>query len=109
MLTAHWAGSFMGSMEEIINKEKETFLKQISKIQDEQINIFLTQIGEFENNKLRTEYENFSYEIIYRIMELLDGYYNSKLKYELKNIINNTIINKKSNFHDLCTIFLKHN
>ena len=40
-------------------------------------------------------------------MELLDGYYNSKKKYEVKNLINNTILNDELDFHDLCENFLK--
>ena len=40
-------------------------------------------------------------------MELLDGYYDSKKKYEVKNVFTNTIVNDKLDFHDLCEDFLK--
>ena len=90
-----------------MNKEQEDFLKELAKIQDEQVNILLIKNGETHNIELRTELENFSYEIMCKIMELLDGYYNSKKKYEVKNLINNTILNDELDFHDLCENFLK--
>lgn len=90
-----------------MNKEQEYFLKELAKIQDEQVNILLIQKGETSNNELRSELESFSYEIIYRIMDLLDGYYNSEKKYEIKNVNTNTILNDKLGFHDLCEKFLK--
>ena len=90
-----------------MDKEQVDFFYELAKIQEEQLNIFLIKNSEFCNNILKSKLENFSYEIIYRIMELLDGYYNSKVKYELKNIINNTIVNEGSDLHDLCADYLK--
>lgn len=40
-------------------------------------------------------------------MDLLDGFYNSEKKYEVKNLNNNIILNDKLDFHDLCEKFLK--
>ena len=90
-----------------MKSEQEDFLKELAKIQDEQINIFLSRLGKFDDGQLRKGLENFSYEIIFRIMELLDGYYDSKKKYEVKNVFTNVVVNDKLDFHDLCEDFLK--
>ena len=90
-----------------MKSEQEDFLKELAKIQDEQINIFLSMLGKFDDGQLRKGLENFSYEIIFRIMELLDGYYDSKKKYEVKNVFTNAVLNDKLDFHDLCEDFLK--
>ena len=90
-----------------MKSEQEDFLKELAKIQDEQTNIFLSKLGKFDDGQTRECLENFSYEIIYRIMELLDGYYDSKKKYEVKNVFTNAIVNDKLNLHDLCEDFLR--
>ncbi|MBP5697378.1 MAG: hypothetical protein J6X11_12135 [Treponema sp.] len=90
-----------------MKRELEDFFKELAKIQDEQTNAFLCRLGKFDDGKLRESLENFSYEIIYKIMELLDGYYDSKKKYEVKNVFTNTIVNDRLDFHDLCEDFLK--
>ena len=91
----------------VMNKEQEDFFNELARIQEEQVNIFLIKNSESCDNVLKQNLESFSYEIIYKVMELLDGYYNSKMKYELKNIINNTVVNKGADLHDLCADYLK--
>ncbi len=49
-----------------------------------------------------------TYETIYKILELIDGYGVNKKKYEVKDTINDEIINKKTCFHDMCEESLQH-
>jgi hypothetical protein len=92
--------------EEKMNSEQEYFLKKLAEIQSRETDVALIKLGESENEKLRSAFEDFGYEIIYRIMELLDGYYDSSKKYEVRNLLSNTVLNNDSDFHDLCGDFL---
>ena len=89
-----------------MNSEQEYFLKKLAEIQSRETDVALIKLGESENEKLRSAFEDFGYEIIYRIMELLDGYYDSSKKYEVRNLLSNTVLNNDSDFHDLCGDFL---
>ena len=52
------------------------------------------------------EYEltDFSYELVYRILELIDGYYNDNGKYLMEH--NGKYINKSIDLHNLSESFL---
>ncbi|MGO5077006.1 hypothetical protein ACTQ3M_04670 [Oscillospiraceae bacterium LCP25S3_E10] len=47
-----------------------------------------------------------TYETIYRLMELLDGYRNESIKLNLVNIKTGNILNEHIEMHDLCADFL---
>lgn len=49
-----------------------------------------------------------TYETIYRFLELIDGYGINKKKYEVKDTINDEIINKKTCIHNMCEESLLH-
>ena len=48
-----------------------------------------------------------TYETIYALLELIDGYGPDKNKYDLINANNGVIINKDVNLHDKCEDYLK--
>ena len=49
-----------------------------------------------------------THETIYRFLELIDGYGINKKKYEVKDTINDEIINKKTSMHNMCEESLLH-
>ena len=43
----------------------------------------------------------------YKILELMDGYYNKDLKYKLTEINSDEVVNSITSLHDLCEYYLR--
>ena len=84
--------------------EQTVFFNEIKNIQNTCINILLSNTIKYE--KVEDMLKDATYEVIYRIMELLDGYQNESLKFEIINTKTGTIINESIEMHDLCENFL---
>ena len=87
-----------------MNDELNMFLMQLKKIQKEVIQEKLCCIHNY--NTSRELLADSSYEIIYRITELIDGYYNEDIKYIITDL-NNIQINANVDIHDLCEDYLE--
>ena len=86
--------------------EKTLFFKELQIIQDTTINIIISQKDEF--NDIEEMLIEATFDVIYRCMELLDGYGLNGTKYAINNLDINKCINKEMNLHDLCEEYLKH-
>ena len=82
------------------------FLKSINNIQDEVINVMLINKDKYDN--LEEMITDATYEMTYKIFELMDGYYNKDLQYRLIEINSNEVVNDSTNIHDLCEDYLKY-
>lgn len=84
---------------------QKDFFECLAKIQMDTVNIMLCN----KNNYKSTEeiLLDITYDTIVRVMELIDGHYEKKVKYDL--IDRNTLESVKSGaeLHDLCADFLK--
>ncbi len=85
---------------------KKVFLNELKIIQDVVVNVMLSN----ENKYSETEdlLIDTTYETIYKILELIDGYGTNKRKYEVKDVINGEMINKKISLHNMCEEYLLH-
>ena len=85
---------------------QKVFLNELKIIQDVVVNVMLSN----ENKYSETEdlLIDTTYETIYKILELIDGYGTNKRKYEVKDSTNDEIINKKTGIHNMCEESLLH-
>ena len=86
-------------------EEKEEFFNEIKSIQDLAINIVLSNIEKY--NSSEDVLKDATYEIIYRIMELIDGYRNKNIKYNICNVRSGRNVNENIELHDLCEEYLQ--
>lgn len=88
-----------------MSSQIDFFLKTISIIQDEVINVALINKDKYDNfEEIITDV---TYEMTYKIFELMDGYYNKDLRYKLTEINSDEVVNNITNLHDLCEDYLK--
>jgi hypothetical protein len=85
---------------------QKDFFNELKIIQDVVVNVMLS--NESKYNDTEDLLVDTTYETIYKILELIDGYGINKKKYEVKDIINGEIINKKTCFHNMCEESLQH-
>lgn len=85
---------------------KRDFLNELKLIQDVVVNVMLSNKSKY--NDIEDLLIDTTYETIYKILELIDGYGINKKKYEVKDIINDEIINKKTSIHNMCEETLLH-
>lgn len=82
------------------------FFNELKLIQDVVVNIMLSKESKY------TETEDLlidtTYETIYMILELMDGYGINHKKYEVKDIMTDEIINKTVSIHNMCEDTLSH-
>ena len=74
-----------------MTKEQELFWQEIKKIQDCVVNITLFKISQYDD--MENLLNDVTYETIYAVMELLDGYKSSYLRGEIINKLTNCCIN----------------
>ena len=74
-----------------MTKEQELFWQEIKKIQDCVVNITLSKISQYDD--MENLLNDVTYETIYAVMELLDGYKSSYLRGEIINKLTNCCIN----------------
>ena len=51
--------------------------------------------------------EDVTYDVIYMICEMIDGYRNDLIKYNIVNVKNDNVINDKIALHDWCEEYLR--
>ena len=88
-----------------MSSQIDLFFKTINNIQDEVINVALINKDKYDN--LEEIITDVTYEMTYKILELMDGYYNKDLKYELTEINSNEVVNSITSLHDLCEDYLR--
>ena len=87
-----------------MTKEQELFWQEIKKIQDCVVNITLSKISQYDD--MENLLNDVTYETIYAVMELLDGYKSSYLRGEIINKLTNCCINSDIEPHDYCEEYL---
>jgi hypothetical protein len=75
------------------------------RIQDEVINIKLIENDKYDN--IEEVIIDVSYEMTYKILELIDGYYNKNLKYLMIEMNSKEEVNTNKDLHNLCECYLK--
>lgn len=86
--------------------EQEIFWKEIKKIQTSVVDVSLLKYKQYGNN-IEMLLNDVTYETIYKIMELFDGFRNESLRYEIVNKVNGISVNKNTGLHDCCEEHLK--
>ena len=82
------------------------FFNELKNIQDVVVNIMISNESKYaDTGDLLIDT---TYETIYKVLELMDGYGINHKKYEVKDIINDEIINKTISLHNLCESTLLH-
>ena len=84
----------------------EKFLKELFEIQDFIINTMIAQRNKY--NSFEEVIKDTSYETIYRVLELLDGYGINNTQYEIKDLNTGELVNKEKSLHDRCEDILMH-
>lgn len=88
-----------------MSSQMDSFFRAVNAIQDEVINVALIKKEKYDNiEELVTDT---TYEMTYKIFELIDGLYNRSVKYSVTEINSNEVINDGIDFHDLCEDYLK--
>lgn len=88
-----------------MSEELKIFWGEIRKIQDHAVNVSLSKASNY--NSMEEQLNDVTYETIYRIMELLDGYKNASLKGNIIESFSGKVINSDIDLHNLCEDFLK--
>ena len=88
-----------------MKREQEIFWEEVQKIQDCVVNIYLSKISKYDN--MEKLLNDVTYETIYGIMELLDGYRNNSLHGEVIYTLTGSAINSDIDLHNYCEEYLK--
>ena len=91
-------------MGNLTNKQIE-FFKALNEIQDTVVNIALCNKKDDIENMLY----DVTYETIYSILELFDGYTKDNIKMDIIDVESGEIINKGIQLHDVCASYIKYN
>lgn len=89
-----------------MNEEQINFYGELRKIQDFAIGSCLCRKDKYK----RTEdmLEDITYDVIYMICEMIDGYRNNSIKYNVTNEKSGNVINDKIALHDWCEEYLRY-
>ena len=87
-----------------MTKDQELLFKELRKIQEEAVEITLLKMDKYINTEALLR--DATYEAIYSIMELLDGYYNNNLKGEIIDVQSGESISSEIELHDHCEDYL---
>ncbi len=87
-----------------MTSEQECFWKEVKKIQDFVVNVSLAKISKYDD--MEKLLKDVTYETIYEIMELLDGYKNIDLRGEIINKVTGYSINSNMDLHNYCEEYL---
>lgn len=81
------------------------FLEAMGEIQRVAVNIMLCNLEKY--SRIEDVLNDITYDVIYRIMELIDGYNEKGLQLDIidKNTLN--IIGNNRELHDMCVEYLK--
>ena len=89
-----------------MTNDLEKFFIELRGIQDFIVDEYALRKEQYNN--LEDILTDVSYELLYRFMELIDGYQNQNVKYEIKNIYTDKIINEDIDLHNFCEEYLGH-
>ena len=82
------------------------FLNELRIIQNVVVNIMLSNENKY--NDTEELLMDTTYETIYKVLELIDGYGFGNRKYEIKDIIKGETINSETCIHNMCEEILSH-
>lgn len=85
--------------------EQEVFWKELQGIQNYIVEIFLLKQSKYED--MDAMLCDVTYETFYKVMELVDGYKNKEICYEIKNKITNACLNRDIDLHNDCERYLR--
>ena len=88
-----------------MNDEQILFYEELRKIQDFAIGTSLCRQNKYEN--IEDMLEDITYDVIYKICEMIDGYRHNLIKYKIVNIKNDKVVNDKIELHDWCEGYLR--
>lgn len=88
-----------------MNEEQIAFYKELRKIQDFAIGTALSKQSKYK--KTEDMLEDITYDVMYMICEMVDGYRNDLIKYNLVNIKNENVLNEEFSLHDWCEKYLR--
>lgn len=90
-------------MKNISNKQME-FFATLKEIQDTVVNVALCK----KNDDIENMLYNATYETIYSILELFDGYTKESIKMDIVDIESGESISKGIQLHDVCVNFINY-
>lgn len=85
--------------------EQELFFEELRRIQDFVIGVSLCKQDEYKNTEEMLE--DVTYEAIFRMCEMIDGYGHNSAKYKLVNAQNGNTVNENLELHDQCVYYLR--
>lgn len=88
-----------------MTKEQTEFFEDLANIQDCCVNVALINEGKYSNTEELLK--DVTYEVIYGIMELIDGYGGRLPRCNIVNTVTGEVINKGIELHDNCVGFLE--
>ena len=87
-----------------MNDEQTIFLEELARIQDECIQITLCKESQYGNTEeLLVDVTS---EVIYRVMELIDGYGGKLSRCNIVSTSTGEVLNKGIELHDKCADFI---
>lgn len=91
-------------MGELVTKEQIEFIKELESIQYYCVNVALCKKEEF--NSTEELLNDVTSDVIYRVMEMIDGYGEQLPKHNIVNSITGEIVNDGIQLHDACVEYL---
>lgn len=88
-----------------MDDEKIIFYNELRKIQDYAIGVSLSKRNKYK--QIDEMLEDITYDVIYRICEMIDGYRNDLIEYSLVNKRNSKVVNDGFALHDWCEAYLR--
>lgn len=89
-----------------MTNQQVKFFEELAYIQEYCVNIRLGKEGDFCN--IEELLKDVTYEVIYRIMELLDGYGGELQRCNIVNSVTCEVINEGIELHDKCVEFIEN-
>lgn len=87
-----------------MTKQQILFFEELSYIQEYCVNVALCNNKEMANDEERLK--EVTGDVIYRVMELIDGYACELPKFKLINTENGEVLNEGIELHDTCVEYL---
>lgn len=88
-----------------MNEEQKKFYNELRKIQDFAIGNSLCKQSKYK--KTEDMLEDITYDVIYMICEMIDGYRSDLIKYNVVNVKNDKVMNHNIALHDWCEEYLR--
>lgn len=92
--------------DKLMECEKELFFQELRKIQDFAIGTALSKEDKYDSTEQLLE--DVTYDVIWRICEMIDGYGNPSVKYNITNLKTQKTINEIIDLHNECEAYLRY-